>query len=417
LVEVLATFSPQVSLLVSRFQGANDLGELLRVFRANSRLSPVIAVADTGKPCRISDALAQGASDFLIPPFQPMDVLLRIGRLVEPTRPEGGSIQSLKEKLRLQQFVGESPLLMREIEKIPTMADCDVNVLIEGETGTGKEIYAKAIHDRSRRSGGPFIALNCASIPVDLAENEFFGHASGAFTGATSSKPGVIHDADGGTLFLDEIDSLSTRVQPKLLRFLQDQAFRPLGSTEICQVHVRIIAATNTDLEEAIRAGRFRRDLFYRLNVVTVSLPPLRDRTEDIPLLCRHFLDQYSAKFHKECKGITAVAMQKLLFYRWPGNVRELENVIAGAVALSTDTEIRSDEIRLPLPELDVPFETFQIAKRKVLWRFEHDYLTSVLARCGNLTKAAQAAGKHPRAMWELLRKHNLKTGREHLSA
>src|SRR5207249_2674934 len=213
-------------------------------------------------------------------------------------------VQHLKEKLGLQQFLGESAAFVNELKKIPAIARHGASVLISGETGTGKEMFARAVHYLSPRSGKPFVAVNCGAIPVELMENELFGHATGAFTGASSTTAGLVREADGGTLFLDEIDALPLPAQVKLLRFLQEQEYRPLGSAKVCKSDVRIITASNADFAEALRLGRFRQDLYYRLAVIPLSLPPLRERIGDVPLLARHFLEKYSAAFDKPVRHI-----------------------------------------------------------------------------------------------------------------
>ncbi len=283
-------------------------------------------------------------------------------------------------------------------------------MLISGETGTGKELCARAIHYLSRRSGKAFIAVNCGAIPVELLENELFGHAKGAFTGAGSSQDGLIREADGGTLFLDEIDSLPLAAQVKLLRFLQDKEYKMLGSTKICRADARIITATNIDLENAAREGKFRSDLFYRLNVVPIALPPLRGRTEDIPLLARHFLKKYAFEYEKNVFDFTAEAIRILLLHNWPGNVRELENVVERAVIFAGQKDIQCDEIGLsrsePLPECD---PSFKRAKAIAIEQFETKYIRGLLlASRGNISKAARAAEKNRRAFWQLIRRYKI---------
>ncbi|MBI5049537.1 MAG: sigma-54-dependent Fis family transcriptional regulator, partial [Nitrospirae bacterium] len=291
---------------------------------------------------------------------------------------------------------------LNEVEKIPIVAKCDVTVLICGETGTGKELFARAVHYLSPRADKPFIPLNCGAIPAELAENELFGHIKGAFTGANSPQLGLVHEAHGGTLFLDEIDCLPLSAQVKLLRFLQDKEYRQLGSTKISQVDVRIIAATNTDLEKALEEGRFRKDLFYRLNVIPFALPPLRERREDILLLAQHFLAEYAFEFNKNITDFSPGAMQKLLLYKWHGNIRELENVIQRAVIFSNQATIQDTEIVLPAHEDTLHQESFKTAKSNIISQFEKNYIHSLLLIYqGNITKAAKSAKKNRRAFYE----------------
>jgi DNA-binding NtrC family response regulator len=245
------------------------------------------------------------------------------------------TVQALKEKLGLQQLIGESPGFLTEMRKIPAMARCEATVFVLGETGTGKELCARAIHYLSARAHKPFLPVNCGAIPTELVENELFGHERAAFIDATTTSYGVIHEADGGTLFLDEIDSLPLLAQVKLLRFLQEREYRPLGSAKTRKAQVRIIAATNADVETAVREGKLRQDLYYRLNILPLVLLPLRQRQEDISLLARHFLHKYAAEFDKPVMNFSPDALQLFGLYDWPGNVRELEHIVERAVALT----------------------------------------------------------------------------------
>jgi DNA-binding NtrC family response regulator len=351
--------------------------------------------------------LKLGVADFITLPLQATAMLPRIWRLLEQTLQGAMLTQRLKEHLGLQQLVGESPTFLAVIEKIPLIAQCDAGVLISGETGTGKEMCARAIHYLSPRTRKPFVPVNCGAIPVELVENELFGHERGAFTSAATSQPGLIQESDGGTLFLDEIDSLSLSAQVKLLRFLQEKEFRPLGSTKVHAADVRVIAATNTDVEKAVRDSKLRQDLYYRLNVIPLVLPALRERREDIPLLARHFLAKYAVEFNKPVQDCSAEALQALMLYEWPGNVRELEHMMERAVALSGQEIIRKADILLPGATTHPA--SFQAAKAKVITQFERAYIQGLLHTYqGNITKAAQAAQKNRRAFWQLMRKHRI---------
>lgn len=317
-----------------------------------------------------------------------------------------GLAQRLKERLGLRHLVGESPSFLAELRKIPLIAQYTTTVLIAGETGTGKEVCARAIHYLSPRAAKPFVPVNCGAIPVDLVENELFGHERGAFTDAVVAQPGLIDEAGGGTLFLDEIDCLPLLAQVKLLRFLQERQYRPLGSTKTRDADVRVIAATNTDLEDAMRTGKLRRDLYYRLNTIPLMLSPLRERREDILLLARHFLTKYTHEYGKPVTGFSAEAVQKLLLYHWPGNVRELEHIVERAVLLTAHVVISAADIGLPHAD---EVESFHQAKTKVITQFERDYVQGLLlAYQGNIAKAARAAQKNRRAFWQLLRKHHI---------
>src|SRR5215813_1684731 len=271
---------------------------------------PIMVVIDGCSPDETLKVLQAGAADFLTPPLRPADTLPRVWRLLDRLSRKDKFAQALKESVGLKRLIGRTPVFLAELKKIPLIARCDNHVLITGETGTGKEMFARAIHYLSPRSDKPFVPVNCGAIPVDLVENELFGHERGAFTGAHTAHAGLIEEAEGGTLFLDEIDSLPLLAQVKLLRFLQSKEYRPLGGTKTLKADVRIIAATNANLEEALKAGKIRQDLYYRLNVIPIRLPSLRDRLEDIPLLAKHFLARYAGEFNKPVTGFSPGAIE-----------------------------------------------------------------------------------------------------------
>lgn len=322
------------------------------------------------------------------------------------------------------ELIGTSKCFLQVTGMIPLLRKSKSTVLISGETGTGKELFARAIHYSGERQGKPFVPVNCAALPDHLIENELFGHNKGAFTGALIEKHGLFHEADGGTLFLDEINSLSMAAQGKLLRVLQDQEFRPLGSTKSRAVDVKIIAATNTDLRYLVETRQFREDLFYRLNVLSVALPSLRDRKEDILLLASHCLKVYAKEFSRGAITIGHSAKAKLMGYAWPGNVRELQAVIQRAVAMASGEALEAQDLDLPdceRPELAGPTMTlmsrgvisdnasFQAMKMKVIEEFERAYLSELLSsHHGNISQAARAAKKERRAFQRLLQKHRL---------
>jgi two-component system response regulator GlrR len=387
------------------FERAAGVIKQLKAARADA---PIIAVVETAEPNLILDLLKAGATDFITPPLRPIDILPRAWRLLRQNQTAATPVYALKERLGLKQIIGQSPRLMAEVKKFPLVAKCDASILILGETGTGKELCARAIHYLSPRAGKPFIPVNCGAIPLELVENELFGHEREAFTGARTSRAGLIQEADGGTLFLDEIDCLPPGGQVKLLRFLQEKEYRPLGSTKMQQADVRVMAATNVDMEEAVRSRKIRQDLYYRLNVVPLALPPLRERRGDIPLLARHFLNKYAGMFGKAANHFSAPALEMLMSYDWPGNVRELEHIIERALVLTEGEVIESGSIELP--EAARPRGgSFQQMKARVIARFEKEYLNGLLlAHGGNITRAAEAAGKDRRALRQLIRKHRI---------
>ena len=321
-------------------------------------------------------------------------------------------------------FVYQSEACAKIAATLPVIAGSDANVLIVGETGTGKEICAQALHYLSRRSAGPWVAVNCAAVPVELIESELFGHVKGAFTTANSSRHGLVKEAEGGTMFLDDIDCLPMLAQGKLLRFLQQQEYRPVGSNTTLRSDVRVIAASNRDLRLMARQNSFRQDLYFRLNVLPISLPALRERAEDIPVLARHFLLQLEAQHgSRQRRHLAQDALHKLMSHHWPGNVRELRHVMERSLLLARGDEIHADDIAID-PDLDETLacqgqaadtanESFQSAKKRVVDDFERRYIEALLAQHhGNLTHAASSAKKNRRAFFELVRKHHIDTRR-----
>ncbi len=373
---------------------------------------PIFAVTAADDPDCLLELLRCGLTDFIRPPLTAAGVLPRLWRALEQTRsrPQRKLTRRFKEKVGLEGLVGVSPAFTAQTEKIPLVARCDAGVLISGETGTGKELFARAIHYLSPRSGRPFVPVNCGAIPVDLVENELFGHERSAFTGAHGARAGLIEEADGGTLFLDEIDGLPLVAQVKLLRFLQEKELRRLGSTRIRRCDVRVIAATNADVETALERGRLRRDLYYRLNVVPLALPPLRRRPEDVPLLARHFLARYGAELGRPAAELSDEAMHALLVHDWPGNVRELEHVVQRALVLSQErSRLGLEGCLLPTSEPGSGPMSFREAKARVVARFEKGYLErSLAAHDGNISRAARASQKNRRAFFELIKKHGI---------
>lgn len=296
------------------------------------------------------EAMREGAFDYISKPFKKDELLLKVRRALEheQLREENRKLaEELRARFKFEGIVGSSPRMQEVLRVAAAVAPTDATVLIYGETGTGKEILARSIHDQSRRAEGPFVAINCGAIPETLLETELFGHEKGAFTSATGTRVGKFEAADGGTIFLDEVGDMSPAMQVKLLRVLQERTFERVGSNKPIRVDVRVIAATNKDLRHLVREGRFREDLFYRLSVVPIELPPLRERQEDIPLLAQHFLEKYRTKYGKSVTGFTPQAMRKMRRYPWPGNVRELEFAIERAVILCRTPEIWAEDLWL----------------------------------------------------------------------
>ncbi|MCU1264349.1 MAG: sigma-54-dependent Fis family transcriptional regulator [Acidobacteria bacterium] len=373
---------------------------------------PIIVVVEACDADQLFALVSAGVADFIVPPLSAANILPRAWRLLKDNQPLKEVRDQPGKELGVKRLVGRSPAFVTQVENIPAIAKCEANVLIVGETGTGKELYARGIHYCSPRAGKPFMPVNCGAIPVDLVENELFGHERGAFTSASNLQAGLIAEANGGTLFLDEIDCLPIMAQVKLLRFLQEKEYRPLGSARMRQANVRIVAASNLDLQEAVGNGRVRQDLFYRLNVISLVLPPLRERREDIPLLARHFLDKYSTEFNKQTIDLAPDALNSLMVHSWPGNVRELEHVIERAIVLCQGPVIRSGDLAISTSQFTGVRESLQQAKAKEIARFEKNYIQGLLSACkGNITKAAEVAQKNRRAFWQLIQKHEINVG------
>jgi two-component system response regulator GlrR len=373
---------------------------------------PVLVTTTQPDAFDIFEMLEMGASDFLLPPVRYSELVTRLRRQARVTHRGDALVQELKEKIGLKQIIGESQVFLAEVQRVPRFARCDATVLISGESGTGKEIFARAIHYLSPRAERPFVPLNCGALPEHLVESEIFGHKRGAFTGAATDQAGLIHEAEGGTLFLDEIDGLTPGAQVKLLRFLQGGEYRSVGSQQIVHANIRVVAATNADLGHIVRAGKFREDLFYRLNVLALALPPLRERRGDIVLLAHHVLETRALIADAPPKKLSLGALNRLLGHSWPGNVRELENVLTRAIVLCDRDTIELSDLNLPGAGVTEENQSFQTMKSRAVRRFEHDFLeTTLRAHQGNITHAARAVKKNRRAFWELLRKHGLLAG------
>jgi len=318
--------------------------------------------------------------------------------------------EALKRKAGLARILGRSRAIQELRQQIELLSSYKVSVLIYGETGTGKELAARAIHYLSERAAGPFIPVNCGAIPENLFENELFGHVRGAFTDARILQVGLVQEAEGGTLFLDEIGAISPYNQVKLLRLLQDSEYKRLGDARPHRADVRIVAATNRDLPALVREGAFRDDLYYRLDVAALRIAPLRERTEDVPLLVEYFLAKYSAQYGKAVESVSCNAMRELLQYPWPGNIRELENKVQNMILMACGPIIDVADIHLPpicVPEPVQP-DGFVDAKRRMIDSFEKDYITQLLARHkGDVASAAREAGKSRTGLWNLIRKHS----------
>jgi two-component system response regulator GlrR len=372
---------------------------------------PVIILTAYGSIESAVEAMRRGAYSYLTKPFDPQDLLFQIERALENRRLTF-EIERLKglleERYDFTNIVARSEKIKRVLEMVSQIAKTESTVYIWGESGTGKELIAKAIHLSSERKNKPFVAINCAALPETLMESELFGHEKGAFTGALRSTKGLFTQAHEGTIFLDEIGDMPLSIQAKLLRALQERQFYPVGSEKPVEVDVRVIVATQKDLESHVKQGLFREDLFYRIHVIPIHLPPLRERKEDIPILVEHFLKKFGEQMKKEVKGLTPQAMQKLMLHEWPGNVRELENSVEYAVAMTQQDTITEDFIFQTKGVISKePFKPLKEARDA----YEKGYLIHLLEICeGNVSKASKLAGKYRADFYDLLKKHGLRT-------
>ncbi|MEK6559759.1 MAG: sigma-54 dependent transcriptional regulator [Planctomycetota bacterium] len=359
-------------------------------------------------------AMRKGAYDYVTKPFQLSEILSVTERALEKKRllDKVNNLQrEIKEKYQFEGVIGNSPVMMRVLNILMELTNSESTVLITGESGTGKELVARAIHNNSRRNNKPFVVVNCGALPESLQESELFGHVMGSFTGAVKDKKGIFLEAQGGTLFLDEIGEVSLSSQVKLLRFLQNGEIRRVGDNKPVFLDVRIIVATNKDLDAATKNGSFRKDLFYRLNVIRIHLPPLMERKEDIPVLTNHFLNVYSNKLGKKQPEISGDAMALLLNYAWPGNVRELENVIERAVTLVNGNKITGDDLALEsIQSTDtINVMTGMGGIRAALAQQERKTIIESLRRCaGNRKQAASNLGISTTTLWRKMKEYQI---------
>jgi DNA-binding NtrC family response regulator len=396
------------------FLGIGDAGRasaesLVRELLRHAQGLPILAAMRDWDVDPVLALLKQGWFDFVTLPLRPLDVFPRIRRMLSWRHKDDAVLGRLKERLGLRRMIGANAGFLEEMRKVPAIARCDATVLVTGETGTGKEMCARAIHYLSPRSEKPFVGVNCGAVPADLIENELFGHEREAFTGASSHRPGLLQECDTGTLFLDEVDSLPLSAQVKLLRFLQEKEYRALGSVKTLKADVRVIAAANVDLERAVAEGRIRRDLYYRLNIVSVNLPPLRDRKDDIPALLDHFLVKYAREYRAGHLEVGQEARRRILSYAWPGNIRQLEHAVQRAVLLASGQVLTASDFNLPGDAEEAAEEPFGVAKARMIRNFERDYIRNLLmVHKGNISQAARMAHKDRRAFFHLVRKHGI---------
>ncbi len=390
--------------------------EVLLQIRAKYPDQVVVVITAHSSVESAIEAMRAGAFHYISKPFKNDEVLLTVRQGLESQslREENRALkEQLRQRFGFDNIIGKSKPMQEVFDLVRLAAPSKSNILVSGESGTGKELVAKAIHHHSRRADGPFVTVNSGSMPADLLESNLFGHVRGAFTGAVSSKKGLFEMADGGSIFFDEIGNVPLETQAKLLRVIQEKEFMRLGGTETLTADVRIIAATNADLEVEVQAGRFREDLYYRLNVISVLLPPLRSRTEDIPLLAQHFLARYCDENEKPLEAIQPSAMQLLVDHAWPGNVRELENAIERAVVLSSgselDVELLPKSVRQPgsgLSSHPPSQNTNGMSLKQAVASYERQLIVKALQTCGGVQKrAAEMLQVKPTTLHEMMKR------------
>ena len=410
--ELFQTWRPTVVLLDLLLPDTDGIA-LLRKMKQIDSAPQVIVISGQGSIKRALEAGQAGAFFFLeksdLDPAGLTDILGRATSLQE----ERMQHEQLKEQLRSQysfdNIIGKSKNMRELFELVEAVAASDANILIQGENGTGKELIANALHVRSNRAKGPFIKINCAAIPKDLIESELFGYKKGAFTGAIADKMGLLEAASGGSLMLDEIGEMPSFLQTKLLRVLQEREYRPVGSDRIVKVDFRLICATNIDLDTALRDGRLREDLYFRINTITVRVPPLRERAEDIPLLCTHFIEKFNQRYRKSVKGISPVAYRLLIRNRWPGNVRELENALERAVLVAKTHEIQPNDLPETLRDETAANPEFLVPPHHSLAEIEKMAILQTLQRTNwNKQEAAHILGLYRPTLYSKMRKHGI---------
>jgi two-component system, NtrC family, response regulator GlrR len=397
---------PQLVLSDVRLPGRDGLALFDEIRKRHPSL-PVILLTAHGTIPDAVEATARGVFTYLTKPYDARELLDKIGQALALGAPASTPAKSGDESWRAE-IVSRSNRMAELLAEARMVAKSDASVLLRGDSGAGKELLARAIHKASARADKPFVAVNCGAIPEALLESELFGHMKGAFTDAHANHKGLFQQADGGTLLLDEIGDMPPALQVKLLRVLQERAVRPLGASQSIEVDVRIVSATHRDLDAAMEAGQFREDLYYRLNVVTLTLPPLSARREDIPLLANHFLQRLSIKYGKRLSGFAPEALKALTTAAWPGNVRQLFNVVEQVCALSSSPLIPLALVQRALRVPTVEVQTYADAKQ----RFERDYLVGLLKLTdGNVADAARLADRNRTEFYRLLQKHELTPG------
>src|SRR5437762_7515876 len=409
--EIFKTWKPDVVVTDMMLPDADGL-ELLRKFKQIHADTEVIVVTGHGSVPKAVEAMKAGAHSFIEKPIEPDTLLAMLERAIERRDLVSENLllkQKVEGQFRFGNIIGKSKKMHEVLELVESVAGSDANILIQGENGTGKELIANAIHYNSKRAKGPFIKINCAAIPKDLIESELFGYKKGAFTGAATDKEGLFEMSEGGSLLLDEIGEMPPYLQTKLLRVLQEREYRPIGSDRIVHVDFRLICATNQDLDTARSEGRLREDLYFRINTITLRVPPLRERTEDIPLLGDYFLDKFRQRYQKNVKTLAPSVYHLLIRNRWPGNVRELENAIERAVLVAKGSEIAVTDLPESIREESTSSTDFVIPPHRTLAEIEKMAILQTLQRTNwNKQEAAQRRGLRRPPLYSKMKKHDI---------
>jgi len=417
--QALARLGPEVALVVTDLvMPGKDGAALLAEVREKSPSVPVIIMTAHATIESAVELMRAGAFDYVVKPISAESLLPRVERALENLE-LGRALSDLRVRAAMsgarETILGETRPMVELVGKLPQYAAAEMPVLVTGESGTGKELVARALHDLSPRASGPFVPVNCGAVAEELFESELFGHVRGAFTDARADRVGLTAEADGGTLFLDEVGELSPRSQVKLLRFLQTGEIRPVGSDATRSVNARIVSATHRDLDAMIARGDFREDIFYRLGVLAIRIPPLRERREDVPLFARRFVERFARDLGVPTPRLTPAALQRLVAWDWPGNVREMENVLRRALVLCDGPEIDAAAIELGpratggAPAASEAPRTLQEAKARAIAEVERSFVIRCLTEGrGNIALAARLAGKDRKSFWELMRKYEV---------
>jgi DNA-binding NtrC family response regulator len=404
-LEIFPTRSWDLCLVDLKMPGIDGI-QLMEEFRRQVPEQLVIIMTAYATVDTAVKAMKEGAYDYMVKPFNPEDLSMTIRKIIEHQKLVRENIflrKELKKQYRLHDMISKNDRILEIFDLVRTVAKSNSTVLIQGESGTGKELLARAIHEESPRREAPFISVSCASLTETLLESELFGYEKGAFTGADALKRGKLELARDGTLFLDEIGDISLKLQMDLLRVLEQKEFRRVGGSNVITISSRIIAATNRDLKKAIEEGKFRDDLYYRLNVISIHLPPLRERKEDVPLLVEHFVDRFNIEMEKKVEGVSDGALRILMGYDWPGNARELRNVIERAMVVAKDTRITEADVSLPAPRKEG-------TNGKSLGNMEREHILRILVENRwNIIRSAQVLGIDRVTLYNKIKKYELK--------